>query len=143
MSNSSDALQSRFLEKFLIKNNIKKSKIENILDNTFSLNGVMAVSLIDLKSGTILGSMSNNNLNVDLASILNNGITEKVIQMAKDIDSPTQNSIQSIVITYQEQIHITYNVQVIQERELYLYLIANAKKTNLVLINNMIESIIK
>ncbi|RLA75890.1 MAG: hypothetical protein DRG30_04010 [Epsilonproteobacteria bacterium] len=142
MSKVSSSLQERFLEKFLLENHIIKSKVEDVLNDALNLNGITAVSLIDLKSGILLGSMSSSDLNIEFASILNNSITEKVKKMSNSIDPLAQESINNIVFVYKERIEITYRTEISKDRELYFYIVVDPEKTNLFIIKNKIEVIL-
>ncbi len=142
MPKVSNSLQEKFLEKFLLENHIQKTKVEDALNNVLKLNGIMAVSLIDLKSGILLGSMTSSSLNIEFASILNNDITEKVKEMINSIDPLTQESINNIVFVYKDWIDITYRADISKDRELYLYLVVDTEKTNLFIIKNKIEVIL-
>ena len=143
MPKVSNLLQERFLENFLIKNNIIKSKVQDALDDASSINGIMAVSLIDLRSGILLGSIGSDHLNMEFASILNNDITEKVRNMAASIEFLVRENIDNIVVVCENKIDITYRVEISKGREFYFYLIVDAEKTNIFIVKNKIEVILK
>ena len=143
MSKISNSLQERFLENFLNKNHIVKSKVQDSLNDALNINGIMAVSLIDLRSGVLLGSMGSSDLNMEFASILNNDITEKVRNMAASIEFLIRENVDNIVVVCENEIDITYRVEISKGREFYFYLIVDTEKTNLFIVKNKIEVILK
>ncbi|MDQ7046367.1 MAG: hypothetical protein Q9M39_01585 [Sulfurovum sp.] len=138
-SSSFQSFQDRLLEKFIIQTKIDREKIACLLQNSFKLTGVIESVLIDLKSGMILGSMSDENKNMLLISASNNEITRKTILMIESIDK--KKNLKNITFTCSDNILIIYHLSVTKSRDFFLYLVADAQKTNLALIHSQLESI--
>ncbi len=110
-----------------------EAKLEEILE----LNGALATSLFDWKSGMVLGMATYSNFDIELASA---GNAEVVKAKMATMDSlHLTGSIQDIMITLTDQIHIIHVLE--SNPELCLYVALESTKSNLALARHKLSTV--
>ena len=115
------------------------SNIEGILKDILSLNGALATSLFDWESGMVLGMDVNTDFNIELASAGNSEVVKAKMATMKSLG--LEGSINDILITLTDQIHIIKMVE--SNPELCLYVALDATKGNLALARNKLKMVSK
>ena len=113
--------------------------IEAGLNEILDLNGALAASLFDWESGMVLGMASNSNFNIELASAGNAEVVKAKMATMKSLN--LHGSIQDMMITLTEQIHIIHILE--SNPELCLYVALESSKSNLALARNKLQTIAK
>jgi len=113
------------------------NNIDEILDEILTLNGALAASLFDWGSGMVLGMNTNTKFNIELASAGNSEVVKA--KMATMASLGLSGSIDDILITLTEQIHIIKIVE--SNPELCLYVALDRNKGNLALARNKLSTL--
>ncbi len=111
--------------------------IEASLAEVLELNGALATSLIDWQSGMVLGTASNSNFDIELASAGNSEVVKAKMATMKSLN--LDGGIQDIMITLTDQIHIIHMLE--SNPELCLYVALDASKSNLALARNRLKTV--
>jgi len=113
--------------------------IDGALNDIMSLNGAIATSLIDWESGMTLGTASNGEFEIELASAGNTEVIKAKMATMQSIGLGT-SAIKDIMITLDQQNHIIMMVP--NHPELCLYG-AFDNSSNLALARNKMQSVAK
>ncbi|MFK5975244.1 MAG: hypothetical protein QM493_01940 [Sulfurovum sp.] len=130
----------RLLNEFLVQNNIDIVKIKKVLNEVLDFEGTVAVSLVDYQSELILYSVNYDNFDITLVSDNNNKVVHSIIKMI-DNHNRQYKDIVDIVIVHEHHIYIYTYLNL--DRDFFIYLIIDNKKTNLALARNKIALAIK
>lgn len=127
----------KMVKKVFKSSSIDKNYIEDALNQIFELKGVIAVSLVDWESSTILGTKSKNDFNIIDASKSNTNMLRVKMDIIKRLN--LDSSIEEILITLTDQIHI---INILSDYpELYIYVALDSNKTNLALARGRVKVI--
>jgi len=113
--------------------------IDGVLAEVLSLNGALAASVIDWKSGMTLGMKNNSNFDIELASAGNSEVVKAKMATMRSLG--LHGHINDILITLSDQLHIIKMVP--SNPELCVYLALDSNKANLALARNKLQTIIK
>lgn len=103
--------------------------MEEAIQDLLGLNGALAASLVDWKSGMVLVSGSNSKFDIELASAGNAEVIKAKMATMKSLG--LHGGIEDILITLEEQFHI---IRVLSKNsDLFLYVALDNKKSNLAL----------
>lgn len=105
------------------------NNIEEGLNSIMELNGSLATSLFDWKSGMVLGMVTNGSFNIELASAGNAEVVKAKMATMKSLD--LSGKIEDMMITLSDQIHIIHVIK--KTPELCLYVALDSDKSNLAL----------
>ena len=105
---------------------IDMKNVKNTLDSALSsIDGAMAIALVDYTSGMMLGS-SGSGINLEVAAA---GNTEVVRAKLRTMDNlGLKGDIEDILITLHDQYHIIY---LVSEHKLFMYLVLSKERSNL------------
>ena len=111
------------------------NNLEDVLKDILSLNGALAVSVVDWKSGMVLGTDTNKKFDIELASAGNSEVVKA--KMATMASLGLSGGIEDILITLTDQIHI---IRILESNpDLFLYA-AFDSSANLALARNKMKT---
>jgi len=110
--------------------------LDSVLTDVLTLPGALATSIVDWKSGMVLASQNNGSFDIELASAGNAEVIKAKMATMKSLKN--EGSIEDILITLSDQIHI---IRVLKDNpDLFIYLALNSDKANLALARNKLSS---
>lgn len=115
------------------------NNIDGVLDQLMGINGAIAAGIIDWKSGMTLGTRTNGEFDIELACAGNSEVIKAKMATMKSLG--LEGSIQDILITLTDQIHIIATVP--DFSELVAYISLDESKANLALARISAKSAIK
>ncbi len=131
------AFYKKIVKRVFRGSSIDEEYIEDALNQILELKGVIAVSLIDWQDEIVLGAKNNIDFNIVDASKSN----AKMIKLKMDIIQKLDldNSIEEILVTLDNQIHI---INILSDYpELCLYVALDSNRTNLALARGRVKVI--
>lgn len=113
----------------------KANFVENFINEAKeSMDGIHAVTVVELSSGMTLGSFSDGILDPDVASAYNVEVVKAKLKAIKALG--LKDSIDDILITLDSQYHL---INCTDKGTHMVYLAADKKKANLALLRSMVK----
>ena len=112
----------------------KTEVITKFINGLKAVNGVHAVSVVEISSGMTLGAFSDGNLDPEVASAYNVEVVKAKMQAIEALG--LDENIDDILITLSSQYHL---INCTENGQHMVYLAANKEKSNLALLRNAIR----
>ena len=116
--------------------------VDESLKDAMSIKGAIGAALVDYTSGMTLGTAGGGNLiNLDVAAAGNTEVVRAKMATMKQLD--ISGSIEDILITLDEQLHLIRLIDTKRGDGLFLYVALNKEQSNLAMARHQLATIEK
>ena len=106
-----------------------------------SINGALAVAVVDIESGMSLGQAGGGGINLDVAAAGNTEVIRAKLSTMRDLN--LNDEIEDILITLGTQYHLIRLIKTKGSAGLFLYLVLDKAKSNLALARHKVAEVEK
>lgn len=115
--------------------------VEESLGTAMTIKGAIGAALVDYGSGMTLGTAGNGGIDLDVAAAGNTEVVRAKMQVMRDLN--IDGSIEDILITLDEQLHLIRLIDARRGDGLFLYLALNKEQANLAMARHQLSGIEK
>lgn len=117
------------------------ANITNSLTTAMSINGAVAVAVVDIESGMSLGQAGGGTINLDVAAAGNTEVIRAKLNTMRDLN--LNDEIEDILITLGTQYHLIRLIKTKGSAGLFLYIVLDKSKANLALARHKLAEVEK
>ena len=115
--------------------------VDESLNDAMNIKGALGAALVDYTSGLTLGTAGGGQINLDVAAAGNTEVVKAKMAVMKELN--IGGSIEDILITLDDQLHIIRLMDGKRGDGLFLYVALNKEQSNLAMARHQLSSIEK